>query len=160
MVVFCLVAHSRALYFTYFVELSISLMLILSPYFNGRLNTLMLAMTTGDTSPCTGGVSPVIKMWGVQLGLAFVLREKNTHNLISSVHIASMVDNLVLKEQYFWTLQKTKCYSSVGNCSSLSRTQKSSKQNLLYQEMSTRTGSNLVSRIPINFYSYICNNIY
>jgi hypothetical protein len=42
----------------------------------------------------------------------------------------------------------------------LSRTQKSSSQNLLYQEMSTRSGSNLVLRVPINFYSYTYNNIY
>ena len=37
----------------------------------------------------------------------------------------------------------------------LSRTQKSSNQNLLYQEMSTRSGSNLILCIPINFYSYV-----
>jgi hypothetical protein len=41
----------------------------------------------------------------------------------------------------------------------LSRTQKSLIQNLLYQEMSTRSGSNLVLCVPINFYSYTCNNI-
>ncbi len=35
----------------------------------------------------------------------------------------------------------------------LSRTQKSSNQNLLYQEMSTRSRSNLVLPVPINFYS-------
>jgi hypothetical protein len=40
----------------------------------------------------------------------------------------------------------------------LSRTKKSSNQNLLYQEMSTRSGSNLVLRVTINFYSYSCNN--
>jgi hypothetical protein len=40
----------------------------------------------------------------------------------------------------------------------LSRTKKKSNQNLLYQEMSTRSGSNLVLRVPINFYSYTCNN--
>jgi hypothetical protein len=33
----------------------------------------------------------------------------------------------------------------------LSKTQKKSNQNLLYQEMSTRSGSKLVLRIPINF---------
>ncbi len=42
----------------------------------------------------------------------------------------------------------------------LSRTQKSSTQNLMYQETSTRSGSSLVLCIPINFYSYTCNNIY
>jgi hypothetical protein len=42
----------------------------------------------------------------------------------------------------------------------LSRTQKNSNQNLLYQEMSTRSGSDLVLRLAINFYSYTCNNIY
>ncbi len=42
----------------------------------------------------------------------------------------------------------------------LSRTQKSSNQNLFYREMSTRSGSNLVLRIPINFYSYTCNYVY
>jgi hypothetical protein len=35
---------------------------------------------------------------------------------------------------------------------------KGSNQNLLYQEMSTRSGSSLVLRVPINFYSYTCNN--
>ncbi len=40
----------------------------------------------------------------------------------------------------------------------LSRTQKSSNQNLLYQEMTTRSGSILVLPVPINFYSYTCNN--
>jgi hypothetical protein len=33
----------------------------------------------------------------------------------------------------------------------LSRTQKSYNQNLLYREMSTRSGSNLVLHVPINF---------
>ncbi len=42
----------------------------------------------------------------------------------------------------------------------LSRTQKNSIQNLLYREMSTRSGSNLVLRVLNNFYSYTCNNIY
>ncbi len=42
----------------------------------------------------------------------------------------------------------------------LSRTQKSYNWNLLYQEMSTRSGSNLALRIPINFYCYTCNNVY
>ena len=45
-------------------------------------------------------------MGGVQLGLAFVFRGKSVHVLNSSVHFASMVDNLVFKVQYFWTLQK------------------------------------------------------
>ncbi len=43
--------------------------------------------------------------------------------------------------------------------SHLSRTQKSSNQNLLYREMSNRSGSNLVLHVPINFYSYTCNNV-
>ncbi len=42
----------------------------------------------------------------------------------------------------------------------LSRTKKSYNRNLLYQEMSTRSGSNLVLRVLINFYSYTCNNVY
>jgi hypothetical protein len=42
----------------------------------------------------------------------------------------------------------------------LSRTQKSYDQNLLYREMSTRSGSNLILCVPIDFYSYTCNNIY
>jgi hypothetical protein len=42
----------------------------------------------------------------------------------------------------------------------LSRTQKSSNQNLLYWEMSSRSGSNLVLRVPINFYGYTYNKIY
>ncbi len=37
---------------------------------------------------------------------------------------------------------------------------KSYDQNLLYQEISTRSGSILVLSIPINFYSYTCNNVY
>jgi hypothetical protein len=41
----------------------------------------------------------------------------------------------------------------------LSRTQKSYNQNLLYREMSTGSGSNLVLRVPINFYRYTCNNV-
>jgi hypothetical protein len=81
-------------------------MLILSPYFNARLHTLMLALSRGDTSPCTGCVSPVIKIGGVQLGLAFIFRGGNVHVLNLSLHFASMVDNLVTKIQYFWTLQK------------------------------------------------------
>ncbi len=42
----------------------------------------------------------------------------------------------------------------------LSRTKKSSNRNLLYHEMSTRSRSNLVLRVPISFYSYTCNTIY
>ncbi len=42
----------------------------------------------------------------VQLGLAFIFRGGNVHVLNSSVHFASMVDNLVFKVHYFWTLQK------------------------------------------------------
>jgi hypothetical protein len=42
----------------------------------------------------------------------------------------------------------------------LSRTKKSSNRNSLYREMSTRSGSNLVLRVPINFYSNTCNYIY
>ncbi len=57
----------------------------------------------------------------------------------------------------FWTLQST--WMLIWWMSHLSRTQKSYNQNLLYQEMSTRSGSNLVLRIPINFYSYTCNSV-
>ncbi len=58
------------------------------------------------------------KNGGVQLGLAFVLRGKNTPVLHTSVHFASMIGNLVLKVEYFGTLKKTKCNSSVEKCSS------------------------------------------
>jgi hypothetical protein len=43
---------------------------------------------------------------GVQLGLAFVFRGENVHFLHSSVHFASMIDKIVLRVKYFWTLQK------------------------------------------------------
>jgi hypothetical protein len=46
------------------------------------------------------------KNGGLQLGLAFVFWGGNVHFLNSSVHFASMVDNLVCKVQYFLTLQK------------------------------------------------------
>jgi hypothetical protein len=92
--------------------------LILSPYFNARLGTLMLSLSTADTSPCTGGVSSVIKLGGVQLGLVFVFKGGNVHVLNSSVHFARMVDNLVLKVQYFGHYKKTKHYSSIEKCSS------------------------------------------
>jgi hypothetical protein len=73
----------------------------------------------GDTSPCMGGGGVTgDKNGGVRLGLAFVLRGKTVHVLKSSVHFASMVDNLVFKVQYFWTLKKTKCCSSIEKCSS------------------------------------------
>ena len=62
------------------------------------------------------------KNGGVQFGLAFVLRGGNTPFLRTSVHFASMIDNVVLEiVEYFWTLQKnkkTKCNSSVEKCSS------------------------------------------
>ena len=47
-------------------------------------------------------------MGGVQFGLAFVLRGGNTPFLRTSVHFASMINNLVVKIEYFWTLQKNK----------------------------------------------------
>jgi hypothetical protein len=40
----------------------------------------------------------------------------------------------------------------------LSSPQKGSNQHLLYQVMSTRSGSTLVVRVPINFYKYICKS--
>ena len=46
------------------------------------------------------------KNGGVQLGLAFVFRGKNTPFLRTSVHFASMIGNLVLKVEYFGTLKK------------------------------------------------------
>jgi hypothetical protein len=52
-----------------------------------------------------GGVTSN-KNWGVQLGLAFVLRGKAVHFLHLSVHFASMIDNIVLKVKYFRRLQK------------------------------------------------------
>ncbi len=64
-----------------------------------------------------GGVTSN-KNGGVQLGLAFVFRWKNVHFMHFSVHFASMVDNIVLKVKYFWTLQKTKHYSTIEKCSS------------------------------------------
>jgi hypothetical protein len=47
------------------------------------------------------------KNGGVQLGLAFVLRGGNVHFMHFSLHFARMIDNIVLKVKYFWTLQKT-----------------------------------------------------
>ncbi len=59
------------------------------------------------------------KNGGVQFGLAFVLRGGNTSFLQTSVDFASVIDNGVLKIEYFWTLQKKKkCNSSVEKCSS------------------------------------------
>jgi hypothetical protein len=47
------------------------------------------------------------KNGGVQFGLAFVLRGGNTPFLQTSVHFASMIlDNVVLKIEFLWTLQK------------------------------------------------------
>ncbi len=54
-----------------------------------------------------GGVSSN-KHGGVQFGLAFVLRGGNAPFLQTSVYFASMIDYLVLKIEYFWTLKKTK----------------------------------------------------
>jgi hypothetical protein len=48
------------------------------------------------------------KNGGVQLGLAVVLRGENVQFLHFSVYFASMIDNIVLKVKYFWTLQKNK----------------------------------------------------
>ena len=45
------------------------------------------------------------KNGGVQLGLAFVFRGKNTPFLRTSVHFASMIGNLVIKVDYFGTLK-------------------------------------------------------
>jgi hypothetical protein len=57
------------------------------------------------TPPCTGrGCVIGNKNGGVQLGLAFVLRGKNTPFLRTSVHFASMIVNLLLKVEYFGTL--------------------------------------------------------
>ena len=42
----------------------------------------------------------------VQFGLAFVLRGGNTPFLQTSVHVASMIDNVVFMIEYFWTRQK------------------------------------------------------
>jgi hypothetical protein len=41
---------------------------------------------------------------GLQLGLAFVLRGGNVIFLHFSLHFANMIDNIVLKVKYFWTL--------------------------------------------------------
>jgi hypothetical protein len=46
------------------------------------------------------------KNGGVQLGLAFVFRGKNGHFMHYSVHFTSMIDDIVLKVKYFWTLGK------------------------------------------------------
>ncbi len=51
-------------------------------------------------------------------------------------------------------------HSNASNLSNLSRTQKSSNQNLLYRGMSTRSGSNLVLCVPIKFYTNTCKAIY
>jgi hypothetical protein len=55
-------------------------------------------------------------------------------------------------------LMSLKLDKTIPTVADLSRTKKSSNRNLLYREMSTRSGSNLVLRVPINFYSYTCNN--
>jgi hypothetical protein len=53
---------------------------------------------------------------------------------------------------------KILCLAYRSICQTLPlKNKKSSNQNLLYQEMPTRSGSNLVLRIPVNFYSYTCN---
>jgi hypothetical protein len=66
-------------------------MLILSPNFNARLDSLMLTLSTGDTSPCMGGGVTGNKNGGVQLGLAFIFRGGNVHFMHFSVHFASIV---------------------------------------------------------------------
>jgi hypothetical protein len=81
-------------------------MLILSPHFNSRLDTLLIALSTADASPCIGGAVSSNKNGGVQLGLAFILREGNLHFMHFSVYFASMINNIVLKVKYLWTLQK------------------------------------------------------
>ena len=63
-------------------------------------------------------------MGRVQFGLAFVLRGGNTPFLGTNMQFASMIVNVVLKIEFFWTLQKKlktpkcKCNSSVEKCSS------------------------------------------
>jgi hypothetical protein len=58
----------------------------------------------------------------LQFVLACVLRGGNTPFLRTSVHFASMIDNVVLKIEYFWSQEKKtkkkKCNSSVEKCSS------------------------------------------
>ncbi len=83
-------------------------------------------------------------------------------NHLNSNHVLFVV--CIISPMGRWTVfcdcpSAGKSNSSLSKCN-LSRTQKSSNQNLLYQEMSTRSGSNLVLRVLINFYSYTCNNIY
>ena len=46
------------------------------------------------------------KNGGVQFGLAFVLRGGDTPFVRTSVYFASMTDNVELKIEYFWTLEK------------------------------------------------------
>ena len=65
-----------------------------------------------------GGVSPATTMGWVQLGLAIVLGGEIMQFLHSNVHFASMIGNLVFKVKSFWTLQKTKCNSTVEKCPS------------------------------------------
>ena len=82
---------------------------IFSPYFKARFHTLlMLTMSTAHTPPCTRGCVSDNKNGGVQFRLAFVLRGANTPFLQTSVHFASMIDNIVLKIEYFGTLPKNK----------------------------------------------------
>jgi hypothetical protein len=52
----------------------------------------------------------------IRLGLCFEGGNYAFFHL--SVHFASMIDNIVLEVKYFWTLKKTKCYSTVDKCSS------------------------------------------
>jgi hypothetical protein len=76
-------------------------------------------------------------------------------------HSADMVPFAVVAyTEYSVHFPKLMWATSNWMISCLSRTQKSYNQNLLYQEMSTRSGSNLVFCIPIDFYSYTCNNVY
>ncbi len=49
------------------------------------------------------------------------------------------------------------CFVFSISCGHPLTNKKGSNQNLLYREMSTRSGSNLVLCVPINFYIYTCN---
>jgi len=79
---------------------------IFSPYFKARFHALMLTLSTAHTPSFTGGGVSGIKNVGVQFGLAFVFRGGNNPFLRASVHVACMIVNVILKIDYFWTLEK------------------------------------------------------
>ncbi len=61
----------------------------------------MLNLSNGDTSTCTKGVSPLLKI-GVTDSIGHHFEgQRNPGNIYSSVYFSTMVGNLVLKVKYF-----------------------------------------------------------